>query len=389
MAPSTRSAIRQIILIYFLTFAARGLFMPFANLYLKDSGFSGTQIGVVTGITALLQLALPPLLNTWADRAGQHRRLLTGLLLTNITALAGLVAFTSKLWLGTALLVRNSSDRLVDPLMSQLTITWLNRHKRDIYGRLRGWGSFGWGIVTLFSGRIFALGGYTLLFLLSGLIHLVTLRFLGILPQRTTEKQEQREDAPPREAGFYFVLLSLFLYFTAMIGSYTFMYIYFQDTLGASKEMIGILASVAALSEIPSMMFIDALLRRINILTTLIVGIAGMIALWIAYALLTSPTLLIPLMIIRGTFYTFQIVSIVLLVSRISHPANAATNQSLAMATIPGLSTLLTGPISGWIFDHLGGRALFVSAGVMGGLAILVLVFARRYLVIRPATADI
>jgi hypothetical protein len=63
----TRTAIRQIILIYFLTFAARGLILPFANLYLKDSGFSGTQIGLLAGISALLQLTLPPLLNTWAD----------------------------------------------------------------------------------------------------------------------------------------------------------------------------------------------------------------------------------------------------------------------------------------------------------------------------------
>ncbi len=146
--------------------------------------------------------------------------------------------------------------------------------------------------------------------------------------------------------------------------------------------MVGVLASVAALAEIPSMMFIDALLRRVNILATLIAGFLGMVGLWTAFAFLTDSTLLIPLMLIRGTFYTFQTVSIVLLVSRISHPANAATNQSLAVVTVPGLAVLLTGPISGWIYDELGAQALFLAAAGIGALAALVLVSGRRFLTV-------
>jgi PPP family 3-phenylpropionic acid transporter len=373
MRMPTRSAIRQIIIIYFLMFAARGLVLPFANLYLKDSGFSGTEIGVITGIGALLQLTLPPILNTWADRTGRHRRLLGGFLLSNIAALVGLVGLTGKVGLGGAMLLRNASDRPTDPLLSQLTITWLDRQKLGIFGRLRGWGSLGWGVVTLLSGRIFALGGYSLLFMLSAVFNLVTLRFISVLPQQTAEKEERSQRSVPRQRGFYILLVSLFLYFAGMMATYTFMFIYFEDSLGASKEMIGILAAVAALAEIPSMMFIDTLLRRVRVLTTLIIGIGGMIGLWSAFAFLTGTTLLIPLMIVRGTFYTFQSVSITLLVARISHPVNAATNQSLAIVTVPGLAVLLTGPASGWLFDHLGARALFLSASGIGMLAITVL----------------
>lgn len=383
--PNTRSAIRQIIIIYFLTFAARGLVMPFANLYLEDSGFSGKQIGVVASISALLQLTLVPILNVWAESTGRNRQLLGGFLLSNVTALAGLVAYTGKLWLGGAMLLRNASDRPTDPLLSQLTITWLAQQKRDIYGKLRGWGSLGWGVVTMFSGRIFALGGYPLLFGLAALLNLVSLGFIRILPHQTSEQEDRDQGTVPRKRGFYLLLVSLFLFFASMTGTYTFMFIYFRDTLGASEDMIGILVSVAALSEIPSMMVIDALLRRVQVLTTLIIGIMGMIGLWIAFAFLTSSTLLIPLMIIRGTFYTFQAVSIALLVSRISHPVNAATNQSLAVVTVPGLAVLLVGPISGWTFDHLGAQTLFLSASVIGVLAVLVLVASRRYLTVQLA----
>jgi MFS family permease len=101
--------------------------------------------------------------------------------------------------------------------------------------------------------------------------------------------------------------------------------------------------------------------------------------------------LLLPLMIVRGTFYTFQSVAISLLVSQISHPANVATNQSLALVTVPGLAVLLTGPISGWIFDNLGSRVLFEVVAIVGMLSAVILVMGKHYMNINPhvdATAE-
>jgi MFS transporter, PPP family, 3-phenylpropionic acid transporter len=383
---NSRFTLQRIIAIYFLTFAARGLVLPFANLYLKSVGYSGTQIGLLVGISALLQMTLSPMLTTLADRTGRHRQLYRGLLIGNVSALFGLVMSTNKFLIGGTILLRDSSDRPTEPLLSQLTITWLKRKKRDIYGQLRAWGSLGWGLVTMFSGRVFALGGYPLLFVLAALLNLAALPLIRSLPARTAEQHEHPSSgvSVPRNPGFYVLLVSLFLYFMGQSAVYTFLFIYFQEDLGASTEMIGILASVAALSEIPSMLFIDALLRRVNIHTTLVTGLSGMCALWIAFSLLTNTTLLIPLMIVRGTFYTFQSVSITLLIAKISHPVNVATNQSLALVTTPGLAVLLTGPISGWIFDHWGARTLFGFAGTVAICAILLLVVGKRYLIAQP-----
>jgi MFS family permease len=133
------------------------------------------------------------------------------------------------------------------------------------------------------------------------------------------------------------------------------------------------------------MMFIDAMLQRVSLRATLVIGILGMSGLWLSFALLTGATLLIPLMVIRGTFYTFQSVGISLLVSKISHPVNVATNQSLALVTIPGLAVLLTGPISGWIFDNLGSRVLFEVVAILGILSAIVLMIGKHYLSVYPA----
>jgi PPP family 3-phenylpropionic acid transporter len=374
---SHRSVLRQIAALTFLTFAARGLIVPFVNLYLDSVGFTGTEIGLLISISALVQLLVTPLLHTLVDRSGRHRRLYYGLVTGHIAAALGLVASASKPWLVAMIVLRDSSDSPGASLLSQLTITRLNEFERPIYGRLRAWGSLGWAVTTLISGRIFAAGGYPLLFILSSVCNLLVIPLAKVLPQHTSEQIEHTKPAP-RQPAFYLLMVSNFLFCVGMSAVVAFSFIYFRQALGANNELIGIVSSVAALSEIPAMVLIDALLRRTNIRTTLVIGILGQALLWLSYTLLTGATVLVPLMIVRGTFYTFQSVSLTLLVARISHPTNAATNQAIAQVTIPGLAVLLTGGMSGWIFEHLGGQVLFQWAALVATVGAVVLIAAKR-----------
>jgi PPP family 3-phenylpropionic acid transporter len=370
----------RVAILQFMTFAARSLIIPFANLYLVSVGFSGTQIGLLISVSALVQLLLTPTLNMLADRAGQHRRLYYGLLTTNALATAGLVLSAHPLWLSGMIVARDSSDPPGAALLSQLTLTWLDQHGRSTYGRLRAFGSLGWGMVAIFSGRLIALGSYGLLFVLAGLINLAIIPLANVLPARTTIKLEQKR--APRQAGFYVLIASLFIYYIGMVALNTFSFVYFRTVLGASNEMLGVIASLAALAEVPAMFYVDRLLRRTTTFAAMIAGFLGFSILWLALASLTDNTWLIPLIMIRGIFFTLQNISMTLLVAHNSHPSNVATNQAIAQVTMVGLTVLLTGPISGWIFDHAGGRILFQMAALMPLLASIVLLAGRRYLAI-------
>ena|SRR5947207_6126364 len=110
--------------------------------------------------------------------------------------------------------------------------------------------------------------------------------------------------------------------------------------------------------------------------------------LWIALSQLHGAALVIPLMMVRGTFFTLQSISITLLVARISHPAHVATNQALAQVTIPGSATLLTGYIAGRMFDLVGARTLFQLGALMAGLAAVVLIATRKQLAGRTDQAS-
>lgn len=387
MLKTKRSSLLSLSIVNFLNYAARGLTLPFISLYLVAQGFSGIQIGIVLSISAAVRLIVPPFLTMLADRFGKHRYFFYGLVTGNALATLGLVVTTvSKWWLGATVVIRDSMDMPSASLLSQLTITQLEQQERDIYGQIRAWGSFGWAVTSMSSGLIFAAGGYALLFVSAALLNLFSLPFSRTLPPRTDELNydEKSKNKPvasrERSSGFYILMLIWFLFFVGMSAIAGFVYVYFQQDLGASNAMIGVLASVAALAEIPSMIFIDRLLRRLNIQITLMIGILGMASLWFAFTLINGLVLLIPLMMIRGTFYTFQTVAMTLLVSRISHPTNAATNQAISQVTIPALALLLTGPIAGWIFDVMGARVLFRVGAFIALIAVVLLFFFKHKL---------
>ncbi len=376
-----KQPLQSLAAVTFLNYAARGLTLPFISLFLIEVGFTGTEIGFILSASAAVRLIIPPLLLSFADRTHTHRKVFYALTVGNSIATAGLVGITSSVGLGATVVARDSLDMPSASLLSQLTITKLNQFGRSIYGRLRAWGSLGWAVTTLVSGNIVGAGGYGLLFIVAAIVNLLSLPFARDLPTRIHDAQADQDILKPapvkRQPGFYILMASSMLFYIGMTAIAGFSNIYFQEDLGATTVLIGVLASVAALAEIPSMLFIDALLLRMNIRLTLIIGMLGLAGLWFAFTLLNSTALLIPLMIIRGTFYTFHTVGLTLLVSRISHPVNAATNQTIAQVTMPAVASLLTGPICGWIFDNMGGRTLFQVVSLIVVLAVLLLVAAR------------
>jgi MFS transporter, PPP family, 3-phenylpropionic acid transporter len=364
----------------FFNYAARGFIFPFMGLYLVSAGFDGGQIGLLASASALAKLIVVPAIHTWVDRHGLHRKLYAAFLLVNALAVFGLIASGVPLLIGVAYVLRETVDMSGAALLSQLSISWLNQRNRDIYGRVRAWGSLGWSATTLVVGRVFALGGYPLLFLFGGLTNLASLIFVPALPERTAENHEQTSAAIPRPAGFYILMGSIFLFYLGMNAFMLFIFIYLENDLGASKDLIGVTTSLGALAEIPAMLLIDRLLRRLDIRSALAAGTVGMALGWIVFVPLQDATLIIPLMVLRGIFFSLYNISITLMVSQISHPTNAATNQALAQVTIPALALLLAGKISGDIFDVYGARVLFQIATLMGILSVVVLIAGWRHL---------
>jgi PPP family 3-phenylpropionic acid transporter len=243
------------------------------------------------------------------------------------------------------------------------------------------WGSFGYGLTTLVAGAIFGWGGYALLFVLSAAVTALSALLIRALPARTAEKANPGQRAKmSRGINFYLLAGSVFLFYIGNAAFSGFSFIYYQKELGADNGLIGLVTSLSAWSEIPAMLLIDWLIRRWNLRRMLIIGTAGLAVIWLMLSMLHGTSLLLPTLLILGTFFACQTVAITLLIAEISPPEIVATNQALIQVTVPGIATLLTGLASGWIFDQFGGRVLFQTIGILGLVSALLIVLVRRRL---------
>lgn len=374
------------VVLYLFNYGARGFYAPFISLYLVSIGYSPVDIGVLAGLSAIVRIVVVPAYSAWIDRLGMHRRLLTVQLAVAGLASLSMVAWVNKVWLSAMYVARDAVDIPGSALMSQLVITSDPDRSSTFFARLRAMGSLGWAIASISAGWVIGVGGYTLLIVLSGILNIISLPLLRILPERTAALNTRVDKPPKRKPAFWLIMFSNFLYYVCTNAVFVFLWVYLKDYLGMDDGMVGLVAAALGLFEIPWMMTMNRIYRRISTRRALAFGIAGQALFTLFLAFLTDSNFLLPLIAMRGLFYAMHNISLTLLVTEISHPANVATNQALAWVTIPAIAAVLTGPIAGWIYENIDARFMFTVSAVIGLIAALILLIGRK--MIAQATAD-
>lgn len=366
---------RHLALLSFLNFAALGLAAPYHNLFLKEIGFTGTQIGLLISLTALLELVLTPASNALADRFQRHRWLYRSQIGVLGAANVVMAFISERFTFGTAFVAHNVIARGNNEMLSQLTLTKLEEGQRNIFGKIRLWGSVGWATATAFSGTLISLGSYPLTFLASGLTRFVMLPLTRTLP-RQTHHHDRRQGFVKRQAGVMILMVNQFLFFAGLNAEFSFVWIFIQHDLGVRPEHVGFFAALFAIAEFVPMLLVDRFVARWGVRKVFLVGLLGLPFLWMSYGLIPDASWMIPLSLGRGVFFTLFLIGITLMVTRVSHPSNVATNRALIQVTMPALAILLTSPLAGWLYDNLGPRGLFMAAA---GVALASVLYLLRY----------
>lgn len=364
---SHNKTIRTLGLLSFINFAALGLVAPYLNIYLREIGMSGTAIGFLVSLGALLELLMNPVVNAWADRTRSHRLVHRWQIALVSIAQLILAVFQFPLIVGGAFTLNAITTRGMLEMLSQLTITRLDQLKRDIFGKVRLWGSVGWAVATVISGGIIAIGSYPLAFLTSGLLRLSSLPLTSALPVATDRDDDDESDVnAPRNPAIFILMISQFLFFTGLNAYGNFLWIHMREGLGIAPEQIGFHAAIFAIAEFAPMLFIDRFISSWGIRKVLIFGMLSMSIEFLLFAFVPNVPLLIALQLARGLGFTAFTVGITIIIARVSKPVNVATNRALITVTMPALAMLLTSPLAGWIYDAYGARATFIFCMVLG-----------------------
>jgi len=337
---------------------------PFIVLYYQSLGFTGTQIGLLTGITPLINFFSATLWTGLADVTGRHRLLMSIALLggsMTIFMFPLLDAFAAVLLLA---ILFNVFWGPVTPFADSATMNMLADQK-EMYSRIRLGATLGFGLVAPIAGSLVQSYGLRLAFWGCTVLFLLSL----IVSQKLVYGQSQT-DSPARgrvrklmsNPRWFLFLVVAFSGGLAMAGYNNYLFPYMKE-LGANESAMGLALMVGMISEIPALFFGNRLIKYLKPFGLLMLSMAVTGLRMILFALSGTPNLILAFQLLNGLTFPIMWVAGVSYADENAPEGMSASVQGLFSATVLGFGTAVGGLTGGLLLESLGGRGLFFIFG--------------------------
>ncbi|MBN1963903.1 MAG: MFS transporter [Anaerolineae bacterium] len=365
-------------LIYACGFGAMALFFPYINQHLLRLGYSGTQIGSLAAIASLTGLVLAPVLSSLADRTGQHRRILMLVVAVEGLALLGLGLTASVVIVGLMVITVRTVLGLDISLRDRMALHWLKEHGSDAYGSLRIWGSLGYAVLVFAGGAVAGSIGAMPLFVVGAALMAVIIVLARVFAERVPTQEQASfvvtsgtgwrawlHRPPSLSAVMWVILLTSILAAVGQSAMMDWAYTFIEFDLGGGKSGVGLFSGLAALAEMPLMLFADRLMRQRGAAGVWVSGMVLLGLVIMVLSLVQTAWQAVPLALLMGTAQGFRLVAPIVYVGQVSQPHRLALNLTL-VTVVTGLSSTVASPLLGYLYDTVGIRpVLQVGAGML------------------------
>lgn len=350
---------------YFMYFGALSFLMPFLALYYQSAGYSGSQIGLLTGIAPLITLVGGPFWTGVADSTRRHKTIITAAIAAAI-GLALLVPHINSfaILFGLVVLFSFFSSPIVS-LADSATMFMLGEEKHR-YGQIRLWGSVGWGLVALLAGNIIEQFGLDWPFygyaigMGGALLVAITLHFPL---QKTAASFKKGISTLLSSKNWMLFLLMVLLGGIGMatVNSYLFVY---MGNLGLNNTLMGLALTISTLSEIPVMFFASRFLKRFNPRDLLLASLIIIGARLLLYAVSTQAWQILLIQLIHG--FTFPLIWMagVSYADKVAPPGLSATAQGMFGSTLMGVGAALGGLLGGLLLQYFNPAGMYLITGI-------------------------
>ena len=366
---------------YFFYFAAIATLLPYFVPYYGELGLSGRQIGFLTALPPLITLVSAPLWTGVADSTHRHRLVLSLSLLSCIIAIL-IVSTVSSFWALLPLVVLFAfAIAPAGPLADSATMTMLG-DEREMYGRVRLGGTFGWGIASLIVAIAIAQTGLHSMFYLFAFFMFITLLVgLKLVFPRANSRVSVRHGIrslldKPRWVLF---LVMAFVGGVGLAVVNTYLVNYMVE-LGSSKILIGFTMLIASLSEIPVFFFSNRLIKRFKANGLLRMGLAVTGIRLLLFAIVSMPIGIIFVQLLQG--FTFPVIWVAgVTYANENAPAGlSATAQGLFGSVLMGFGAATGNFFGGILFDAYSTRFMYLFFGILVLTSLIILSFVERRL---------
>lgn len=352
----------------FFLFGAVATFAPLFVLYYQELGFTGAQIGLITGFTPLISVVSAPFWTNLADRTRRYHLIWSGLYFLVIVTL-GVLPFYKAFPVVFFLLIL--VNLVVGPFVSFTDTATMHMlgDRKDLYGRVRLGGTFGFAIFAAVAGSLVENYGLVSAFRLSVVLFLFAYLFSRKLefgqpdPDGGSEEEVKIADLlkEPRWQVLLFVSLTAGIGFM-IAGTYFYPY---MAGLGARETFIGWAVFIGTLAEVPTLFFGDRLFRVFRPFTLLILAalITGLRL--IMFGAATSPGIAVAIQLLNGLTFILLWMAGVAYADKYAPLNMKATVQGLFASMNFGIGSALGGFIGGPLLVAIGGNGLFSVVGLI------------------------
>jgi PPP family 3-phenylpropionic acid transporter len=376
-------------LFYVLLFAGYASAFPFIVVYYQGLGFSGAEIGLLTGISPLVTFFGAPFWTRLADSTRRHR------LIMSLTMGAGILAVCLLPLLSTfapILLTGLAMSFFMSPASSfadNATMHTLGE-KRELYGRIRLGGSIGFAVAAPLAGVFVQNTSLRAAFWMAGFMYLMCLLVSQNFDHGTSgEKPVAQHGASAllRDPRWIIFLGIAFAGGLAMTAANNYFFPLMKE-LGAKESIMGIALSIGTIFEFPVLFFGNRLIRFFKPygLFLLAMGFTGLRLL--LFGLNTSPDLILLIQLLNGLSFPAMWMAGVAYAHERAPAGLTTTAQGMFSAMVFGIGSAAGGFLGGPLLEILGGRGLFLTYGVITFAVTAVGIFIGRLLPGEKKAAD-
>jgi MFS transporter, PPP family, 3-phenylpropionic acid transporter len=356
-----------------LFFGAAACLVPFMTLYYQQKGLTGGQIGVLAGIIPLITLASSPFWGGIADATSRHKRVL-------LLTIAGLWFSVLVLYFADGFIAMLAAVigyaifmGPIVPIIDNAVLNILGENKSD-YGRVRLWGSVGWGLAVFLLGPILERAGLSWSFYGFLILMAVTFVVASHLPISISGVRQSYSKGLGflLRNGRFLLLLFVALIFGIGLGvllSYQLIYI---AELGGSRTLMALSLAISTFSEIPFWFLSSWMLRRMGVSKMIVLALSMASLRMFSLAAMNAPWPVLPISLLHGPTFAVMWSAGVAEADNAAPEGLGATAQGLFSAASTGLGAALGGFIGGPAYEAIGFVQLFTILGWMTAATTLI-----------------
>jgi PPP family 3-phenylpropionic acid transporter len=358
---------------YFLYFAALACCMPFLVLFYQRLGFSGGQIGLLTGVPPLITLIATPFWTGVADAKRWHKLVMGLGIVGTVFVVFLLPSFTSFAIIFLLIILFNMFISPVPSLADSAIITMLGE-ERAMYGRIRLGGTIGWGLFAPIAGALVQNFGLRVGFWTFSAIMLINL----FVSQRFVHSSH--EESAARTGGIRVLLTNrrwiifLFVAFLGGLGAFSaaaYLFPYMAE-LGANESTMGLALMISTLTELPVFFLGHRLVKKFGSYGLLTLSLAMFGIRSLLYAAVSAPFMVLLVQVFGGMIFPAMWTAGVSYADENAPAGLKSSAQGLFGAVSFGVGSAVSGFIAGPLLERVGGRGMFLVLGIiiLAGLVI-------------------